>query len=54
MKKLIYLFILLGFVLSLSCSCCSVYSTSSFSTDSAKVHNLHIVKTDSINIKPFK
>lgn len=55
MKNLFYTFVL--FLLVFVCvgtSCCSVYTSSSFSTDSALVHNLKINKTDSINIKPFK
>lgn len=38
----------------LGTSCCSVYTSSSFSTDSAHVHNLKINKTDSIYFSPIK
>lgn len=55
MKSLVkYFIITILLFMVFSTSCCSVYSSSSFSTDSANVHNLKIQKTDSIYFSPIK
>lgn len=46
--------IVLAALIAFTTSCCSVYSRSTFSTDSASVRNMHIQKTDSIHFYPFK
>lgn len=54
MKNLLFAFIGLIVLFCLSGSSCSVVQRSAFSVDTANVKNLHILKTDSVQFKPFK
>lgn len=53
MKKLVLVIFVLLSVVGMSVGC-SVVQRSAFSVDTANVKNLHILKTDSVQFKPFK